>query len=93
MKKLQTQLNSSAPGLQTLYASANGETVSGAFGVVSCEELELKKHNILKSGAPIDSVRVCTVCNIACNSQEVFIKHLSGRKHAAQVIELCRRLS
>lgn len=44
----------------------------------------MKRQKLLNGGAAVDSVRVCTVCNIACNGQEAFNDHLSGKKHAAQ---------
>lgn len=44
-----------------------------------------KKRKLIDTSMKADPVRVCTVCNIVCNSQEVFDKHLSGKKHAAQV--------
>ncbi|PPR86858.1 hypothetical protein GOBAR_AA33834 [Gossypium barbadense] len=52
--------------------------------VANAEELERKKQKLLDSGAAVNSVRMCTICNVACNSHEVFVKHLSGRRHAAQ---------
>ncbi|KAI4343932.1 hypothetical protein L6164_011221 [Bauhinia variegata] len=39
----------------------------------------------LRIGAIVDSEKVCTICNTACNSQEIFDKHLAGKKHAAKV--------
>jgi hypothetical protein len=47
--------------------------------------LETKKRKLLDGGAVVDSVRFCTICNVACNSQDVFNKHLAGKKHASQV--------
>ncbi|KAL5987649.1 hypothetical protein ACLOJK_035399 [Asimina triloba] len=49
------------------------------------EDLETKKCKLMEGGAPADSVRVCEICNVACNSQTVFNYHLAGQKHAAQV--------
>ncbi|MED6161336.1 hypothetical protein PIB30_118458 [Stylosanthes scabra] len=46
---------------------------------------EVKKRKLSNGGAPVDSVKVCTVCNIVCNSQDVYNKHIAGKKHAAQV--------
>lgn len=62
-----------------------GQTISGASGMIVGEELEAKKRKMLEGGASADSMMFCTICNVACNSQAVFIMHLSGRKHAAQV--------
>ncbi|MED6121963.1 hypothetical protein PIB30_035201 [Stylosanthes scabra] len=46
---------------------------------------EVKKPKLSNGGAPVDSAKVCTVCNIVCNSQDVYNKHIAGKKHAAQV--------
>ena len=59
--------------------------IFGASGVANDQELERKKQKILNAGAAVDSLRMCTICNVACKSHEVFSKHLSGRRHAAQV--------
>lgn len=61
-----------------------GQVIFGPSGMAVGEELETKKRKLLDGGAAVDSVRVCTICNIACNSQEVFNKHLAGKKHASQ---------
>lgn len=53
----------------------------------------MKRQKLLNGGAAVDSVRVCTVCNIACIGQEAFNDHLSGKKHAAQVITLLSSLA
>ncbi|KAK6261701.1 hypothetical protein QUC31_007517 [Theobroma cacao] len=60
------------------------QMIVGASGVANGQELEKKKQKLLNAGAAVDSVRICTICNVACNSHEVFSKHLSGRRHAAQ---------
>ncbi|XP_068307586.1 uncharacterized protein, partial [Pyrus communis] len=53
-------------------------------GVTAGAELETKRRNILRGGSTVDSVRVCTICNITCNSEEVYNKHLYGKRHKAQ---------
>ncbi|XP_039034426.1 uncharacterized protein LOC120170536 [Hibiscus syriacus] len=58
--------------------------ILGASSVVNAQELERKKQKLLNSGAAVNSVRMCTICNVACKSFEVFAKHLSGRRHPAQ---------
>ncbi|XVF50026.1 hypothetical protein PTKIN_Ptkin04bG0062500 [Pterospermum kingtungense] len=65
-------------------SNASGKMIFGASSVANDLELERKKQNILNAGAAVDSVRMCTICNVACNSHEAFAKHLSGRRHAAQ---------
>ncbi|KAM1740179.1 hypothetical protein ACFX11_015784 [Malus domestica] len=53
-------------------------------GVTAGAELETKRRKILRGGSTVDSVRVCTICNITCNSEEVYNKHLYGKRHKAQ---------
>ncbi|KAB2609431.1 zinc finger protein 346-like [Pyrus ussuriensis x Pyrus communis] len=53
-------------------------------GVTAGSELETKRRKILRGGSTVDSVRVCTICNITCNSEEVYNKHLYGKRHKAQ---------
>ncbi|XP_057951940.1 uncharacterized protein LOC131146372 [Malania oleifera] len=83
-KKLQMEIahtpfnKRSRPGLGYV------EWISGASGVAIGEDLEAKKRKVLNGGAQSDSVKVCTICNVVCNSQEVFNKHISGKKHAIQ---------
>ncbi|XP_077209804.1 uncharacterized protein LOC143845376 [Tasmannia lanceolata] len=48
-------------------------------------DLETKRQKIMEGGAAANSVRVCAICNVVCNSQIVFNYHLAGQKHAAQV--------
>ncbi|KAM7487944.1 hypothetical protein LguiB_025428 [Lonicera macranthoides] len=73
--------------LETILNESLGQTISGASGMIVGEELEAKKRKMLEGGASADSMMFCTICNVACNSQAVFIMHLSGRKHTAQVLE------
>lgn len=49
------------------------------------EDLETKKRKVVEGGAAAGAVRVCTICNVVCNSQKVFTFHLTGQKHAAMV--------
>ncbi|KAF7806239.1 zinc finger protein 346-like [Senna tora] len=86
LKLLNNPTNTVVPGtshatLQTQLSGVQGQELFGAVG----KELEFKKQKLLSGGAAVDSVRVCAICNIACNSQEVFNKHITGKKHAAQV--------
>ncbi|XP_031258490.1 zinc finger protein 346-like [Pistacia vera] len=82
-RNMQNQLNPTAATLKNSY-STNGQMTFGASGVAAAQGLEKKKQKLLNGGAAIDSVMVCTVCNIACNGEEMFKKHLYGKKHAAQ---------
>lgn len=49
------------------------------------EDIETKKRKIVEGGAAESDIRVCTLCNVVCNSPEVFKFHLGGQKHAAMV--------
>eukprot|EP00262_Sarcandra_glabra_P002142 TRINITY_DN12394_c0_g6_i1.p1 TRINITY_DN12394_c0_g6~~TRINITY_DN12394_c0_g6_i1.p1 ORF type:complete len:360 (+),score=27.18 TRINITY_DN12394_c0_g6_i1:98-1177(+) len=73
-----------------ISAAVKGKTVSGqrrkgAPPSAPGEDLETKKRKLMEGGAPPDSVRVCAICNVACNSETVFNFHLAGQKHAALV--------
>ncbi|KAL0905367.1 hypothetical protein M5K25_023780 [Dendrobium thyrsiflorum] len=48
--------------------------------------LEEKKQRIIEGGASADEVRVCTTCNVVCNSAKVFASHLAGEKHALKAL-------
>ena len=47
------------------------------------EDLETKKQKVLSGGAAADAVRVCTHCNVVCNSDAVYSSHITGKKHSA----------
>ncbi|KAI3673369.1 hypothetical protein L6452_39487 [Arctium lappa] len=47
--------------------------------------LENKKHKLLQNGASVDTLIYCDICNVVCNNQDVFTKHLAGKKHSAKV--------
>ncbi|KAJ7971047.1 Zinc finger protein like [Quillaja saponaria] len=49
------------------------------------EDLETKTRKVLEGGAAAEAVRLCTICNVVCNSELVFNYHLAGQKHAALV--------
>lgn len=49
------------------------------------KDLEVKKQRVLGHGAPAVGVRICTICNVVCNSETVYNDHLAGQKHAASV--------
>ncbi|KAE8720476.1 putative C2H2-like zinc finger protein [Hibiscus syriacus] len=79
-RNLQEKISSSI----ALFPESSNASILGDSGLVNAQELERKKQKLLNSGAAVNSVRMCTICNVACNSYEVFAKHLSGRRHAAQ---------
>lgn len=66
--------------------NASGQVVQGTPDVPAASKgRKTKKRKFVDIGIKADSARVCNICNVVCNSQEVFDKHLSGKKHAAQV--------
>lgn len=85
----------SSTSLAGQTSSVVGQMIIGTSDVASrqglevekqtVQGLEVEKHTVLTGGATTDSVRVCTICNVTCNSQEVFNEHIAGKKHAIQV--------
>ncbi|KAJ8645264.1 hypothetical protein MRB53_007012 [Persea americana] len=65
--------------------AGQGEKKRGAPPVEAGDDLETKRRKLMEGGAPAGSVRVCAVCNVACNSETVFKFHVEGQKHAVQV--------
>ncbi|KAF8378771.1 hypothetical protein HHK36_030120 [Tetracentron sinense] len=65
-----------------------GQMIMGTSTVDVGDDLETKRQKLMEGGATTDSVRFCTICNVACNSQVVFSYHLAGKKHAAQVKQI-----
>ncbi|KAG9439759.1 hypothetical protein H6P81_019924 [Aristolochia fimbriata] len=49
------------------------------------DNLETKKRKLMQGGVAPAAVRVCEVCNVACNSETVYKFHLAGQKHATQL--------
>lgn len=49
------------------------------------EDVETKKQKVLNGGAAADAVRVCTHCNVVCNSELVYNSHIAGKKHIAMM--------
>lgn len=45
--------------------------------------IEAKKLKVVEGGASAAAVRLCTLCNVVCNSQTALNAHLAGHKHAA----------
>lgn len=85
-KKLQNKWNPSNAILPTTSMTVNYTSLSSQVGsvVTTSRELEVKRQKVLNGGAAVESVRVCTICNVVCNSYEVFANHLAGKWHAAQ---------
>ncbi|CAL9103942.1 unnamed protein product [Musa textilis] len=54
------------------------------------KDLETKKSKVIQGGVAAESVRVCTLCDVVCNSDKVFASHLAGEKH---IIKAQGRLS
>lgn len=67
---------------QASQPSTGGESTPGV--TTKPASLEVKKQKLLEGGAAVQSVRVCTICNVACNGEVAFADHLVGKKHLAQ---------
>lgn len=92
-KKIRMQYNPTAAASNVLNnislpsqtSSVGGQVIFGGSGVAAGAELETKRRKVVNGGAVVDSMVVCTICKVVCNSQEVYIKHLAGKRHKAQV--------
>lgn len=71
-EKPQADAGRSADALQPLVQAAE-------------KDLETKRRKVVESGASAAAIRICTICNVVCNSQTVFNTHLAGQKHADKV--------
>ncbi|GLU12461.1 hypothetical protein SLE2022_291390 [Rubroshorea leprosula] len=95
-KNLRKQNNPRRTILHKASKAINKASLSGPVGYIGKQmlfgvsartaslELEIRRQKLLNSGAAVDSVRICTICNVACNSEEVLNAHLAGKGHAAQ---------
>jgi hypothetical protein len=54
-------------------------------GPASLEKLEAKKKKVYDSGAPIEGVRVCGLCNIVVDCQKTFESHCAGSRHVSML--------
>lgn len=84
-KKHNRNLQNHSSALVGQIGSISHQKISGSAGASTGQSLFAKRLKLLEGGAPADSVKVCTICNVVCNSQDVFEKHLTGKKHAIQV--------
>ncbi|KAH7847655.1 hypothetical protein Vadar_028662 [Vaccinium darrowii] len=50
------------------------------------EDLETKTRKLMEEGVAPNAVRVCTICNVVCNSDLVFAHHNVGKKHALKLL-------
>ncbi|GAU38450.1 hypothetical protein TSUD_151730 [Trifolium subterraneum] len=83
-KNLQVQTNptiASHVNVQCDTSSIQGQLLVGPV----TEQLEHKKQVAPSGGAPADSAKVCSTCNVLCTSQDTYNKHIAGKKHANQL--------
>ncbi|CAO2818524.1 unnamed protein product [Amaranthus hypochondriacus] len=66
----------------TPTVSVGGQGIPGASH--NPTDLEVKKKKLLESGVAIQSMKICAICNVACNGEVVFAKHVAGKKHLAK---------
>ena len=52
---------------------------------VSVLDIETEKRKAVERGAAVDDIKMCTLCNVVCNSQANLNTHLSDHTHAAMV--------
>lgn len=52
------------------------------------QDLEAKKRRLLEEGTTAESMKVCTLCNIVCNSEIVYGYHIAGQKHSSMLKKL-----
>ncbi|VVB04436.1 unnamed protein product [Arabis nemorensis] len=57
---------------------------NGKKGAESTEDLESKRWRVVEGGVSNESITLCRICNVVCNSGKVYIGHLAGQKHAAK---------
>lgn len=57
---------------------------NGKKGAESTEDLESKRRRVVEGGVSNESIRLCRICNVVCNSDTVYNDHLAGQKHAAK---------
>ncbi|KAG0487555.1 hypothetical protein HPP92_009650 [Vanilla planifolia] len=55
-------------------------------------DLESKKQKVIEEGAAADAIKVCAICNVVCNSDKVFLSHLTGEKHALKALGIARAI-
>ncbi|CAL9248091.1 unnamed protein product [Arabidopsis halleri] len=48
------------------------------------EDLETKRRRVVECGVSNESIRLCRICNVVCNSDTVYNDHLAGQKHTAK---------
>ncbi|POO01957.1 zinc finger protein [Trema orientale] len=83
-KNLQMKSNPTTALLTGSITINNTSFPNQTSAAAASADLETKRWQLLKSGTAVDSIRVCTICNVVCNSQEVFNTHMAGKKHAVQ---------
>ncbi|XP_068656116.1 uncharacterized protein [Aristolochia californica] len=90
VEEMRTNANVAVAGNRKVLTSADERQLQGTIRKEApasepADDLETKKRKLLEGGAAPEAVRVCEVCNVACNSEVVFKYHLAGQKHAAQL--------
>ncbi|MQL75529.1 hypothetical protein Taro_007902 [Colocasia esculenta] len=70
---------------ETEMDKTGGEKTKKKAAPATEVDLETKRRKVLEGGAAATAVKVCTLCNVVCNSEVVFEFHIAGQKHAAMV--------
>ncbi|KAK6129308.1 hypothetical protein DH2020_037017 [Rehmannia glutinosa] len=64
---------------------SNSQKARKKAAAARTEDIETKRRKVLEGGADASAVRLCSICNVVCNSNTVFNYHLAGQKHASMV--------
>ncbi|KAL9690701.1 hypothetical protein QQ045_011107 [Rhodiola kirilowii] len=75
-------------GLNNLKPAREPCSPADPSSVVPVGSMEIEEPISSEGGTAMLSPNVCTMCNIKCNSQELFTRHLAGKKHASKVRKL-----
>ncbi|KAL1223439.1 hypothetical protein V5N11_003498 [Cardamine amara subsp. amara] len=51
---------------------------------LTTEYLESKRRRVVEGGVSNESIRMCRICNVVCNSDKVYNDHLAGQKHTTK---------
>ncbi|KAL2329898.1 hypothetical protein Fmac_017479 [Flemingia macrophylla] len=84
-----TQVQPSNPIIGPQLPNDKNKSTSGNKSkrktVETAEDLQKKKKRVIDCGAAVEALKICTTCNVVCNSETVYNFHLAGQKHAAMM--------
>ncbi|KAM5570860.1 hypothetical protein ABKV19_011484 [Rosa sericea] len=74
--------------LPSKMSGVGGQVMYGSTSAVAGEELGTKRRKV---DAAVGFVKICEMCNVTTHSPDVYMKHLAGKRHAAQANLMHRR--